>query len=121
VSTRRGFIGLFAAAPVVAPEVIKQIGAEMIKPKSANLGFTFKVDSFKIAAGSITSHSGVIGGFTVRDFESCELSTLAFAEPKRCTQCGSCGMERYCSRPTCGMIVPNRLYGATINQQGEAI
>lgn len=41
--------------------------------------------------------------------------------PERCTQCGSRGMERYCSRLTCGMPVPNRLYGAEINHEGDAI
>ncbi len=46
---------------------------------------------------------------------------IHFDPPTRCTQCGSCGMERYCSCPTCGVAIPNRLFGVEINHEGDAI
>lgn len=119
MTTRRGFLGLIAAAPVVMPEVVTQIGAEMIASKFASGGFvhgaakletlSLNVEWDKPDPDSIARLRQLMRAPTLWSEEAAPITPLQPRHVRRLRELQALGP------------VPNRLYGATINQQGEAI
>jgi hypothetical protein len=98
MTNRRGFLGLLAAAPLVAPVIAKEMAASQYAS-----GSTFEplyLDFMKFAPGERLYSFGI--------------------EPVRDGLISPNEMRQMLDLPPIGDI-PNRLYGARINSDGDAV
>jgi hypothetical protein len=104
MTTRRGFLGALVAAPIAAPALAK----EALAPRH------------RFASGGLVRGMGKTEALSL----SVDTSEFRFLVDRFEIAKANC-MDTYYRAVTgsdgSAQVVPNRLYGAEINQQGEAI
>jgi hypothetical protein len=103
-TTRRKFFGLLAAAPVVVPTIAKEMAAEISAPRAAwrqiHSGESLWIDG----ARDLRPRYGNVINMSMAEseafMEALNVPSVSFKEL---------------------LIVPNRLFGAQINADGDAV
>jgi hypothetical protein len=133
MTSRREFFGLLAAAPLVAPVVVKEMGATINSVRAAS-GFE-PIRHLKIADGEVIWHrpwqrvSPTIRNAKPGQYHFDVPTHLDMEDGRQIFAIGDCIIQPlepdvltdepgYCFKPN---VSPNRLYGTQINADGEAV
>lgn len=124
MTTRRQLLGMLAVAPIAAPALAK----ELVSPAYARGGFVRGAAPWRDAAllSAVGSGTGIPGGVNLET--SSELSAalksarmMTPSLPEIGDRIEINGRSHTVVEVYPGYDVPNRLYGATINSEGDAI